>query len=291
MRAVVELLLTNNCQRECRYCLAQTEDSSYTTVQGKINERGDYKLAGGIMNTEQLKRWLAFQKKYLPDVRLVISGGEPTIVRHYTELLEWIHNAGFAKPILYTNGLNIKDLANMDNPKDKVKVILTHHQTSDIARTKEYVRFLKDMEIGFIVKVLADKPVEKPDLGCKVVVEGIIKQYSKNIEEKMRQMQEHPPALDGSSPYKWRWNGHRDFIDWEWTAWKESLVFTVFPAGHVINCHFWNDKPCGNIYELKNILEGGNLQIAWCHPFNGGVADEAVTRCELLHYVNIMEEI
>jgi len=293
MRTIIELLLTNNCQRDCRYCLAQTDDKSYATMQGKINEMGDYKIAGGMMNTEQLKRWLIVQKKHLPDMRLVISGGEPTIVRHYTELLDWVHGAGFAMPILYTNGLNIKDLANLSNPKDKAKIILTHHQTSDPAKTREYVQFLKDLEMGFIVKVLADKPVEKPDFGnyCKVVIEGIRKPYSKDMEEKMRQMQEHPPALDGSSPYKWRWNGHRDFIDWEWTAWKESLIFTVFPAGHIVNCHFWNDEPCGNIYEPKNILDGFNPQIAWCYPFNGAEADKTVTRCELLHYVNIMEEI
>jgi MoaA/NifB/PqqE/SkfB family radical SAM enzyme len=243
------------------------------------------------LNLEQLKRWLIIQKEYLTDIQLVISGGEPTIVRQYTELLSWLSSYSFATPILYTNGLNIKDLMYVNNPKKKVKIILTHHQTSDVNQTRDYVRFLNDLEISFIVKVLVDKPTEILDFGdCKVVVEGIRKLYSKDPDTKLKQIQEYPMALDGSSPYKWRWNGYRDFIKWEWTAWKETFVFTVDPTGNVFNCHFFNEPPIGSIYDTEEIIQDKNIQIAWCYPFKNGIAEDTKTRCEIQHYVNLFEE-
>jgi len=301
MRTIIEVLMTNNCNRNCSYCAGKTEDHSYSTTQGKINEMGDYKLAGGIINTEQLKRWLMFQKPMLENIQIVLTGGEPTIVRHYTELLDWLSACGFMAPIIYTNGLNIKDLANLEKPNEKAKVILTHHQASDIAKTKEYAEFLQELGIKFLVKVLTDKPIERPDFGkCKVVIEGIIRQHSKDLGEMIEEMKACPPSLAGWSPYKWRWNGHKPFIDMEWTPAHPSLIFTVFPDGHIVNCHFWRDPEIGSIYKLEDLLSK-NAQIAWCYSFDGTpenpkdesevVKNETVTRCEIQHYVNLMEKI
>jgi organic radical activating enzyme len=294
MPVIIELLFTNSCNRNCAYCVARSKDKTYRGEQQKNNEQGDYKLESGIMNIVQLKKWLLAQKKRFGDMQIVISGGEPTLLRHYTEFLDWCFDREFKKPILYTNGTNLKDLTNCQhNPKDLVKVLLTHHLDSREDFTRECVNFLKELEVDFIVKLLT-RGKEMREFGdsleCRYVVEGIRELYSENPEEKARQLTEYMP-LSGDSPYRWRWNGYGDLIDRDRTAWKKTVVLTVDPPGLVWNCHLF-ESPVGNIYEPEK--EMSNLQIAWCpywDTYNQETMECKETRCEIQHYVNLMEEL
>ncbi|MDR3000559.1 MAG: 4Fe-4S cluster-binding domain-containing protein [Fibromonadaceae bacterium] len=288
MRTIIELLLTNNCNKKCDYCIAKSDDKEYAAMSVKTNEYGDFKLSAGIINTEQLKRWLLFQKDYWQNIQLIITGGEPTIVRHYTEFIEWAYQNNFTPPILYTNGKNIKDLVYIQDVKKKIKVILTHHITSSEDETREYVKFLNGLEIKFIVKYLMAKKKTVPDFGnCQVIKEGIRKVYSQDPEVKFKQMQEYPPGLDFISPFKWRCKEHKDYIDWSFTNSKKTVVFTVDPTGNIFNCHFFRE-PIGTIYNLEMHRD---VQLAWCHPIIDNVPDKSITLCELQHYTNLMENL
>jgi len=290
VRNVIELLLTNNCNQRCPYCSAQTDDVSYTTIQGKINEHGDYKTAGGVLNLEQAKRWLLAQKQFMEDIQIILTGGEPTIVRQWTEFVDWAYVNGFKAPIIYTNGLNIKDIAYIDNAREKAKVILTAHSISDDGKTRDICNLLNDMEVKHIVKVLTDKPMERPVYGkSRVIVEGIRKPLPKNMDEVAEIYQRYVQNLNGDNPHRWRYKGHLPFIDSMETAWVESRVFSVFPAGDIVNCHMWQDGAIGTIYDLGDISSNPHVQLAWCFPIENGIQRRNVTRCETLHYVNLME--
>jgi len=294
MRIIIEILFTNSCNKNCSYCVAKSKDKSYKANQQKNNEQGDYKLESGIINIVQLKKWLLAQKKHFENIQIVISGGEPTLLRHYTEFLDWCFDNGFKKPLLYTNGANLKDLINCQrNPKELVNILLTHHLDSKEDVTRDNIKFLKELEIDFIVKLLT-KGKDMRELGnsleCNYVVEGIRQLYSENTEEAAKQLLEDNP-FSGNSPFRWRWNGYGDIIDRKRTLWKESVVLTVDPTGMVFNCHLFN-SPVGYIYEPNKELT--QLQIAWCpywDTYNQETMECKETRCEIQHYVNLFDEI
>ncbi|GBU23823.1 hypothetical protein R83H12_00441 [Fibrobacteria bacterium R8-3-H12] len=291
---IIELLFSNACDRHCSYCVAKSKDKSYKGLQQKNNEQGDYKLESGIINIVQAKKWLLAQKSKWEDIHLVISGGEPTLLRHYTEFLDWCNENGFKPPILYTNGRNLKDLANCrHDPKNSVKVLLTHHLSSKPEETRDCVNFLKDMNVPFIVKLLTDGEDKREfgeSLKCRYVVEGIKKLYSEDESEMIRQATMHN-ALSGESPFKWRWNGYGDLIDRGRTPVREAAILTVDPTGIVFNCHLFN-APLGSIYETDKDFHG--LQMALCfYPdsFDGKSLKGADTRCETIHYFNLFESL
>ncbi|MDR0517203.1 MAG: hypothetical protein LBH25_09195 [Fibromonadaceae bacterium] len=304
MRTIIEILITNACNRRCSYCVARSKDSRYDSQTMKTNEYGDYKLEPGIINIPALRRWLLKQRHLDPCA--VITGGEPTIARHYTDLLDWLYDNEFKVPILCTNGLNIKDLAFMENAREKAKVILTQHLDNDIS---DCALFLKDMEIPTLIKVLAN---EKSDMeekrerarkiseatGFKTVIEGIRRPYPDSPDEMARIAEDYPNAFDGSSPYKWRWNGYGDRIGREQTNCTETVVWTVDPTGLIFNCHCFAN-PLASIYDCAN-LSDVPAQLAWCcddmSVFKNGALDvdawrKTATKCELQHYVNLMESM
>jgi len=293
MRTIIEMLFTNSCNRNCPYCVAKSRDRSYRGQQQKNNEHGDYKLESGIINIVQAKKWLMIQKGKLEDIQIVISGGEPTLLRHWTEFLDWLRSNGFKKPILYTNGVNLRDLLDCEgNPKDLAKILLTHHLDGNEDVLRENVRFLEDLGMNFIVKLLTkgkDMRALGDSLGCRYVVEGLRELYSEDLDELMHQRSEYNP-LDGSSPFRWRWDGYGDLIDRNRTEWKPAVVLTIDPTGLIWNCHIFNE-PSGSIYEPGKELE--NLQMAWCpywDTYNQETMECKETRCEMQHYVNIMED-
>jgi len=302
MRIIIELLFTNSCNRNCGYCVAKSKDASSFGKAQFTNASGDYKLESGIINTVQLKKWLLVQRKRFDDIQLVISGGEPTLVRHWIEFLDWCFDNGFKNPIVYTNGINLRDLLDCQhNPKDLVKIILTHHLDIIICSpegkeesTANRVEFLKDLEMNFMVKLLTNgKDMREfgDSLKCNYVVEGIRQLYSENAEEKARQLSSEIAPLSGDSPYRWRWNGYGDLIDRKRTQWKESILLTVDPTGNVFNCHLF-DVPVGNIYKLSKNMTG--LQTAWCpywDTYNQETMECKETRCEIQHYVNLMDTL
>lgn len=302
MREIIEILFTNSCNKGCRYCVAKSKDTSYSSQQLTINPHGDYRLASGIINIVQLKKWMLYKQSKNNDIQLVVSGGEPTLLRHWVEFLDWCHCNNFAMPIVYTNGShmadtkesNLKDLLNcQSNPNALVKILLTHHLDTREEHTRDNVEFLKDLGMKFMVKLLTEGKDMRPfgdSLECPYVIEGIRKLYPGDDMEAAKIMSEYNP-LSGDSPYKWRWNGYGDLIDRERTKCRETVVFTVDHTGNIFNCHLF-DEIVGNIYELG---EPSSMQLAWCcydvETLTEDNWKEKDTRCEIQHYVNIMENL
>lgn len=288
LRLIIEILFTNSCNRNCPYCIARSRDSSYRGCQQKNNEQGDYKLESGIINIVRLKKWLLLQKSLQwKEIQLVVTGGEPTLLRHYTEFLEWCKDNGFKKPILYTNGLNLKDLAELENPKELVKVMLTKHLDADVS---EQAKLLQELGIQFILKMLTDgRETEKPGIpNC--VIEGIRKAYPDDLEETLKEKAKYPMPFNCESPYKWRWKGYGSLIDRRITKCEKSVVITVDPTGNLFNCHLFFNV-IGSIYSDKLITEM-DCQLGFCNwqaDFNLANLEQNDTACEMQHYVNLFK--
>jgi organic radical activating enzyme len=313
-RLIIEIIVTQACNRACSYCAGKEAKIDCITQEHgayskPINAFGDYELSAGMVNFPALKKWLLFQKGQMTefDIQLVITGGEPTIVRTLPELIEWIAASGFKPPILYTNGRNISDLAAVENIKEKVKVYLTKHKEPytkyDMALPHppsfgEALGFLEDAQIPHLVKVLIGEKDEKPEVPEGWIVEGIKRVYSPELEEFLRQIDEYPPEIGTSSPYKWRWDGYGGRVDRRRTKFVPTIIMSVLPTGNVFNCHLFRDFPCSTIYELRSVREM-DVNLAFCNyqkilpAMAGGeklfeAFSGAETLCELQHYVNLM---
>lgn len=288
LRLIIEILLTNSCNRNCSYCIAKSRDRSYRGYQQRNNEQGDYKLESGIINIVRMKKWLLLQKALQwKEIQLVISGGEPTLLRHYVEFLQWCKDSEFQKPILYSNGLNLKDLAELKNPKELVKVLLTKHLDSDVS---EQIKLLQELEIQFILKILTDgREIEKPNIS-NYVVEGIRKSYPDDLEEMLKEKSKYPKPFDCESPYKWRWKGYGDLVNREVTKCERTVIVTVDPVGNLFNCHLFHNS-IGSMYEDKLITEM-SCQLGFCNwqsDFDFDNLERNDTACELQHYVNLFK--
>jgi organic radical activating enzyme len=303
MRIILEILLTNSCNRNCSYCVAKSKDSESSVQQKAVNDFGDHKLGSGILNLARLRQWLLLNKLNEENCQLVVSGGEPTLVRELPIFINWLEDNNFKPPIVYTNGRNIGDFAMLNNPKS-VKVILTKHLEKEfLVHSNSYsdfsgcVEFLENAQIPFLLKVLTDGRDVEAEPVRHSVVEGIRKSYSGDFEEKIKQLAEYGFPLSGESPYRWRWNGYGDKIDRRRTKWEPTVVYTVDPTGLIYNCHIF-DRNLGSIYS-DDCLKSKPCQLAWCYyPDTADLSSdmdldsvEAETRCEIQHYVNLMREV
>jgi organic radical activating enzyme len=315
-RLIIEIILTQACNRACSYCAGKEAKIDCATqdhgaYSKPINAFGDYELSAGVINFPALKKWLLFQKEQMTefDIQIVLTGGEPTLVRTLPELIEWIAASGFKPPILYTNGRNISDLAAVENVKGKVKVCLTKHKEPytkyDMALPRppsfeEALGFLGDAQIPHLVKVLIGEKDENPEVPQGWIVEGIKRVYSPRLEEFLRQRKEYPSEMGTSSPYKWRWDGYGGRIDRRRTKFVPTIIMTALPTGNVFNCHLFKQVPISAIYELVPIKQMP-VQLAFCNyqkqmPFPMPTHKEYLsqfegteTLCELQHYVNLFE--
>lgn len=302
MRIILEILLTNSCNRNCSYCVAKSKDSESSIQQKALNDFGDYKLGSGVLNLTRLRQWLLHNKLNEENCQLVISGGEPTLVRELPSFINWLKDNNFKPPIVYTNGRNLEDFVQLNDPKS-VKVILTKHlETEYLAHGNGYfrdkIKFLEDAQIPFLLKVLTDGREVEIESVKYSVIEGIRKPYSDYFEEKIKQIAEYKFPLQGDSPHKWRWNGYGDKIDRKRTKWEPTVIYTVDPTGIIYNCHIF-DSNLGSVYD-NDCLENKPAQLAWCYypdtatdvvPKMNIDCFEAETRCELQHYVNLMIEV
>jgi organic radical activating enzyme len=298
---IIELLLTNNCNRDCAYCVGKSKDETTAIHAKAINDCGDYKMGAGVLNLRQVKRWLLHNDlNNSENAQLVISGGEPTLVRELPGFIDWLSDKGFKPPILYTNGRNIEDLAHMKNNKS-VKVILTKHLETEFRRHgnslfKDKIKFLEDTQIPFLLKVLTDGREVEVDKVRNSVVEGIRKNYSDDVKECVAQVAGYENLLDGSSPYRWRWNGYGDKIDRTRTKMKLTKIYTVTPPGEIFNCHLFNEGSIGSIYDAE-LLKDKPSQLGLCFyaddPIDLSIFPElnCDTRCEIQHYANLMEGV
>jgi len=301
MRIILEILLTNSCNRNCSYCVAKSKDSESSIQQKALNDFGDYKLGSGILNLARLRQWLLHNKFNEENCQLVISGGEPTLVRELPFFINWLVDNGFKPPIVYTNGRNIKDFVQLNDPKS-VKIILTKHLEAEfLAHGNGYfqdkIKFLENAQIPFLLKVLTDGREVEAEQVRHFVIEGIRKSYSEDFDEKMKQLAEYKFPLDGTSPHKWRWNGYGDKIDRRRTEWEPTVIYTIDPTGLIYNCHLF-DSNMGSIYD-SDFLMDKRAQLGWCYYPDTADMDnskgmnniKAETRCEIQHYVNLMMEV
>ncbi|MCL2260537.1 MAG: 4Fe-4S cluster-binding domain-containing protein [Fibromonadales bacterium] len=254
---IIELLISAGCDRACEYCISRAKSET------KNNESGDFKSADGYINMPVLRKWLLFQKNILKDIQIIISGGEPTINRSWIDLLAWLHENKFEKPIVYTNGLNLKDLSLCETEPSKIcKIMLTHHFNSNEQMTKDLVQFMQDLKIQFLVKGLVSETEDNSkfvkSLGVPYVIEGI-KKVAQSNEEAMKAAMGTSP-LSGDNPYFWRWNGYGNRINREWFKFSaHNYIFTVDVPGNIFNCHLFN-QPVGTIYEpkkMENLFNAG----------------------------------
>jgi organic radical activating enzyme len=299
MRTILEILLTNSCNRNCFYCVAKSKDAESSIQQKALNNFGDYKLGSGILNLAKLRQWLLHNKFNEENCQLVISGGEPTLVRELPAFINWLNDNKFKPPIVYTNGRNIEDFAQLNDPRH-VKIILTKHLESEFLAHgnrcfKDKIKFLEDARIPFLLKVLTDGREVEVERVKHSVIEGIRKPYSDDFDEKIKQIAEYKFPLDGTSPHKWRWNGYGDKIDRRRTKWEPTVIYTIDPTGLIYNCHLF-DSNVGSIYDL-GLLKNKNAQLGWCHYPDTAEKDAELriakgeTRCEIQHYVNLMKEV
>jgi len=318
MRLIIEIIATMACNRACSYCAGkESKIDCATQDHGKysrpINQFGDYELNSGIINFSVLKDWILFQKINMPDfeIQLVITGGEPTLIRTLPDFVQWSYDNGFLPPIIYTNGRNIADLGLISDPGKKCKVILTKHKEPlssfdrDLIKPPKFedaVEFCRFAEIPHLIKILVgENDNETPCYPAKwknVVIEGIKRIYSTDLEKMLEQKNQYPPKMDNSSPYKWRWEGYGDRISRERTKFIPSAVISVLPTGNVFNCHLFLGHPETTIYERTPINEL-QIQLAYCNyqgvfPTLCDTRDELIsqfdgcdTLCELQHYVNL----
>lgn len=257
------------------------------------DDNGDYKAADGYINMPALKKWLLFQKTVLQDIQIVISGGEPTINRSWIELLEWLHLNGFAAPVVYTNGLNVKDLLLCETKPEKLcKIMLTHHFDSSEQKTKDLAEFMRDLGISFLVKGLVSETDDNSrfvkSLNAPCVIEGIKKPMPAKFEEFAKIAAENSP-LGGDNKYYWRWNGYGDRINRERFKFSlDSYILTIDVTGNIFNCHLFQ-TPVGNIYKREELR---GLQMAGCvylDTINLDKPEECDIRCEILHYAKLFK--
>jgi len=266
-------------------------------METKYDNLADYKLTHGVINLCRLKKWLLLQKNTLEDIQLIITGGEPTIYREWTDFLEWICGNKFKKPILYTNGLNLKDLFECGvEPRNLCKVILTHHLNFKENDTLRNVQLLKELNMDFLVKILIDEHTDNSafaeKLSCKHIIEGIRKIMPEDWESRKKIIEKYPSPLTGESPYAWRWNGYGSKINREkfkWTA--DNFILSVDIAGDIFNCHLFK-QPIGNIYEMKKME---NLQPALCmqvdESYDQNNFENNNWHCETMHYVSLLNRL
>jgi len=308
--------MTQACNRACSYCAGKEAKAGaiidHKTCSTPTNVFGDYDLNHGVINISALKKWLLFQKEQMSefDIQLILTGGEPTLVRSLPELIEWIAASGFKSPILYTNGRNVSDLASVENIKDKVKICLTKHkepytkfdmELPNPPSFEEALNFLEEAQIPHIVKVLIGEKDEKPEVPEGWIIEGIKRIYSPHLETYLSQIKEFPSRLGTESAYRWRWDGYGDRIDRRRTKFVPTIIMSVLPNGQVFNCHLFKSEPCSTIYETVSIRQMGvqiascNYQIVMPRPTDRDEAwarfKDTDTLCELQHYVNLMEKI
>ncbi len=293
VRHVIEISLTEKCNNKCVYCASRRRDAtSYSIPKEEMEIKGENDKLKEI-GVESLKKWLRFQQNTLGDIRIVITGGEPTTHGEWLSLLEWIADNGFKKPLLYTNGFNLKDLFATCRARDLCKVILTHH--GDKEQTRLYVQMLKELQMEFILKILVGENSDIDDLRmfgeslhCWTKYEGIRK--LPNDKEQAAKEIASKNVLGGESPYHWRWNGYGNKIDSERTKFAPSVVLSVVPVGEIFCCHHY-DRSLSNI-DTPKVLE--NLDMAPCifvDTFDFNDLSKTETRCEILHYVNLMDVV
>jgi len=311
MYCVIEIAITDNCNRLCSYCIAKSKRSgvikehNHAPYSYPINDMGDYELASGIINMLALRKWLAVQKNVVgaDNLQLVLTGGEPTLVRDIPCLIEWASDEGLPPPILFTNGANVPDLASVEDIKRKVKIYLTKHSESvpiehlaqkNKQKFYDALKFIEEFDIPHKVKVLIKLGEEKPDVPDGWIVEGV--RYPFDMSKIDREMVPFGNDFD----FQWRFKGYGDKIDRKTTKVRKCFIVSVLPTGDIFNCHIY-DNPIGNIYDLKEITKL-SLQPSLCNEqrifpdesctdyesYIKKIVDAgADTRCELQHYVNL----
>jgi len=289
MHGIIEISLTERCNRSCEYCVSKKHRNIKYLSIDEIDrlKKGEPYKTNTELNIEHLKNWLLFQKDYFDDMKLVITGGEPTTHPEWMALLEWIKDNGFKRPLLYTNGFGLKDLFQSYKAKDLCSIILTHH--GDEQSTKLSVQMLKELGMKFVLKILVDLDSDIEflrefgnSLNCELVFEGI-KKISKSEEETLESLKTMNPMKD-ENPYYWRYQGYGDKIARDRTKFVPDVcILTIVPIGQIFNCHHFNEGHIGDI-EYPKKLE--NINLAGCVYLDTLDLDVpfAETHCELVHY-------
>jgi MoaA/NifB/PqqE/SkfB family radical SAM enzyme len=295
LKSIIEISLTERCGNSCSYCSAKKR-RDFAHVRDEERQAGKRKPREWHQSQDidipALKKWLSYQKEAMADIQLVVTGGEPTMHPGWIDLLEWAKDCGFKAPILFTNGHGLKDLLRSGRARELCKAILTCHGGK--TQTYLHVRLLKEIGMKFLVKLLVGESsdIEKlraygKSLGCWVKYEGI-RRLALDREKVMKEIS-GKNVLAGESPYFWRWNGYGDKIDRETTGYKPAQIISVIPNGEIFSCHHYGES-LGNIDEPKNLE---NLALAPCILTSKELTLENVigaeVRCEILHYVNLME--
>lgn len=99
------ILRFKTCDRKCSWC--------DTSVKMRISAEAPYNLSD-IQKTI-----------YERAAGLLITGGEPTVKRHYDETLMLVNNLTYPMANIETNGFNVRGLVNDIDPMKPVKVILS----------------------------------------------------------------------------------------------------------------------------------------------------------------------
>jgi len=290
MRNVVEISLTERCNRHCGYCVSKKHRNIKYLSSDEVKRlaAGEPYKTNTEMNIDHLKNWLLFQKEYLDDMKLVITGGEPTTHPEWMALLEWIKENGFKKPLLYTNGFGLKDLFQSYRAKDLCSIILTHH--GDEQSTKLSVQMLKELGMKFVLKILVDMDSDIDYLrnfgnsqNCGLAFEGI-KKLPESEEEVLEGLKTMNPLKD-ENPFYWRYRGYGDKIARDRTMFEPfTYILTIVPVGQIFNCHHFNEGSIGDIEHPKRLE---NLKSAGCVYLDTLDLDVpfAENHCELIHYV------
>jgi organic radical activating enzyme len=122
-------VITKKCNYDCSYCPPTTHDnfSSYPSFQECKNYFEDTVKTFDI-NLSRYK-----------DVKIFLTGGEPTIMKEFSELINWLKD--FSSPNIVTNGTSdINDLVKWH--KHSKYVISMHYEYNDIKKTKKIIEFL-----------------------------------------------------------------------------------------------------------------------------------------------------
>jgi len=289
---IIEISLTEKCNRQCEYCVSRKRrDAKHMSPRetDRLAKSGEPYQFNTEITVPHLKNWLLFQKEHFGDMRLVITGGEPTTHPEWLPLLEWIKDSGFRRPLLYTNGFGLKDLFQSYRAKELCGVMLTHH--GDEQATKLSVQMLKELGMKFVLKILIglDCGIEKlrefgSSLNCELVFEGI-KKIPKSEDEVLESLETMNPLKD-ENPYYWRYKGYGDRIARDRTPFAPAHILTIVPSGQIFNCHHFSEGSIGCTEypkKLENLIPVScvyldTLKLEYPNPF-------AENRCELMHYV------
>jgi MoaA/NifB/PqqE/SkfB family radical SAM enzyme len=137
--------LSNVCNYKCWYCFPGSNDGSQPWPDAEKVKRSLEALVNHYNSSD-----------LVDDIEIIFLGGEPTLWRHLSEVVEYLKTRCKVRLVMTTNGSRTLRWWREYGPYFDNINISVHHESADIDHIIEVARILHDKKVMFNTNVLMD---------------------------------------------------------------------------------------------------------------------------------------